>query len=168
MSVVILEKKQRPALRRALCALAATSLALWVTGCEPEPPPGPLSVELGLGDLPVFMPLGAGSSLQLHRGAQGGQHVYFSLRVYGLPEDESLVRASLIRVQDGESLAFPLTQSLTFERSELAPDAHERTRLPLVVDSPEAGTTVRLEVEVEDADGRRSQASHEGLLEWAP
>ena len=71
----------------ALPSIALLALAL-TAGCKEEPPPAPgdLAIELGTGSW-RFEPLVDEQDVELVRGAQGGWHVWVSVRAEGLRGD---------------------------------------------------------------------------------
>jgi len=153
--------------RRGVLALA---LGLMLSGCPGEPPPEPspdMRLEAGTGAR-EFTPLAEGDTLRLQRGCQGGQHVFVSLRGWGLPSDPVMVELALTRADDDRkvSSSFRVRYLFAQSSSEEAPD--ELPGLLLQVPDPAAavGRTVRLTATVELDSGTRVTDTHTGPVEW--
>lgn len=148
------------------------ALGLTLAGCpggppEPEPPP-PLRLEVGTGRQ-QFTPLAEGDTLWLQRGCQNGQHVFVSLRAWGLPPDPVMVELSLTRTEDGQRVSPAYRVRYLFAQGTGdAPD--ELPGLLLLIPQPEPalGRTVRLSASVETDAGEFAEDARTGLLEWGP
>lgn len=154
--------------------LAALMLALGLllAGCpEGEPTdPGPspsLSLEVGTGR--QFTPLAEGDTLLLQRGCQNSQHIFVSLRAWGLPPDPVMVDLSLTRTEDGQRVAPAFRVRYLFAQGTGdAPDELTGLLLQLPNPEPAVGRTVRLLASVETDAGQIVEDTHTGPLEWGP
>jgi hypothetical protein len=135
----------------------------------PEQPAPPLRVEVGTGRSGQFTPVAEGDTLRLQRGCQGSQHIFVSLRAWGLAPDKALVTLALRRTADGQVVSLPYRLRLPFTSP--SPEAPaELTGLLLVVPEPtEAlGRGVALEATVEDEAGHSASDRRGGTLQWGP
>ena len=153
--------------------LAARMLALGLllAGCpegEPiEPGPSALSLEVGTGR--QFTPLAEGGTLLLQRGCQNSQHLFVSLRAWGLPPDPVMVDLSLTRTEDGQRVAPAFRVRYLFAQGTGdAPDELTGLLLQLPNPEPAVGRTVRLVASVETDAGKIVEDAHTGPLEWGP
>jgi hypothetical protein len=158
-------------------ALTAFLLILAPVGCEPEPEPslegsgldgGTWPMELGQGELD-FAPLEEGDALPYARGAQGGQHVFVAFRMHDLDPMRVLVQVTTA-IEGHDDLVLAHRGRVTFE-----PDGSDPTTTDAgapaatyvyagwpaqIADALEhVGTRVRIDVALEDRDGRRARAS---------
>ena len=81
-------------MRPARVALALALLALTGAGCAEAPPHESAAIELGTGSW-RFEPLEDGQEVELVRGAQGGWHMWISVRVRGLEGDALPLRLTM-------------------------------------------------------------------------
>jgi hypothetical protein len=146
------------------------ALGLALAGCPeggPTEPDPSLRLELGTGQ--QFTPLADGETLLLQRGCQGGQHIFVSLRAWGLPPDPVMLDLSLTRPEDGQRVAPPFRVRFLFAQATGdAPD--EVTGLVFLLTQPDqaVGRTVRLTASVETDAGQSAEDSHTGPLQWGP
>lgn len=151
--------------------LAALLLGV-ACGGPPPPPEEPtptLRVEVGTGRTGQFTPVAEGDTLRLQRGCQGSQHVFVSLRAWGLAPDKALVTLALRRTGDSQVVSLPYRLRLPFTSPSPTSPA-ELTGLLLVVPEPaEAlGRAVALEASVEDEAGHSASDRRAGTLQWGP
>jgi len=154
--------------------MAALMLALGLTlaGCPeggPTDPDPSLRLEVGTGQQQQFIPLADGETLLLQRGCQGGQHIFVSLRAWGLPPNPVMLDLSLTRAEDGQGVAPPFRVRFLFTQATGdAPD--EATGLVFQLTQPDqaVGRTVRLTASVETDAGQTAEDSHTGPLQWGP
>lgn len=147
----------------------ALALGLALTGCgEEELPSVEPRLEVGTGR--QFTELTEDAPLQLQSGCQGGQHVFVSLKAWGLAREPHWVELSLTRTEDEQVVSVPYRVRLTFLPGDGAQVPDDLPGLLLVVGEPEQaiGRRVRLTASVETAAGQRLSDTHEGLLEWGP
>lgn len=157
---------------RWLMAALAVGLAACGEGpgdTGPQEEPGPvLRLEVGTGRR--FTPLAEGATLRLQRGCQGGQHVFVSLRAWGLPPAPAMVELALTRTGDDLRVSLPYRVRLPFTEGEGVEAPVELDGLLLVV--PEAdeavGSGVRLSASVESGAGARASDARSGTLQWGP
>ena len=82
--------------RRRLTATCAAAIALALSGCaEVEP-----TLELGTGDR-GFEPIEDGQDLPMIEGAQGGWHLWISLRTRGLDPEDARVELAVSPLEAG-------------------------------------------------------------------
>ena len=163
-----------PTLGRGGVGCEGALYGLWAEGElieEPPPPPPPLD-ELPVGDFEVvvgtspdsFNPVASGDVVTLHRGCQGAQHVWVSLRVEGLEEEPSAFELSL---RDSERA---LT-TLYLEGEAWRPaegGGYELIGLSLVVFDTEAaiGRPLILGAEVRSGSGAVGYGWREVTVDW--
>lgn len=147
---------------------------LWAAcgGGEPPPaeePPPALRVEAGTGRAGQFTPVAEGDTLRLQRGCQGSQHVFVSLRAWGLASDKALVNLALRRTGDSQVVSLPYRLRLPFTSPSPGGPA-ELTGLLLVVPEPAQalGRAVTLEASVEDEAGHSASDRRAATLQWGP
>jgi hypothetical protein len=147
------------------------ALGLLLAGCgatTPEPvPPSDQRLEVGTGRQ-QFTPLSDGDTLRVQRGCQGGQHVFVSLRAWGLPSDPVMVELSLTRTEDGQKVSLPYRVRYLFAQSTEEGTPDELPGLLLVVPEPDqaVGKQVRLTATVEPDFNTRVSDSRTGTLQW--
>ncbi len=152
---------------------AAAAVVATACGSEGALPPleeGPLRIELATGPAGDFESMKDGDPLLLHAGCQGGQHIFVSIRAWGLADPaQSRLRLSLVRKADEVVVSSPFDVRIPFRRS-LDFGGHERKGITLVIDDPRevVGTEVRLEASLESRDGQRASVMREGVVEWGP
>ena len=164
--------------RRSVLALAAALAAL---GCDPEPSGdngssgldgGSWPMEIGQGEI-AFAPLVAGEVLPYVAGTQSGHHVFVAFRMHDLDPMRVLVRVKTT-VEGHDELALERSGRIGFESDGLgqdagvAADAGAGARPSFayagwpaqILDAPEhVGTRTRIDVWLEDRNGRRASAS---------
>ncbi|HYI01200.1 hypothetical protein [Hyalangium sp.] len=150
-------------------AALALALGLTVAGCggnEPEPQP-PMSLELGTGRQ-QFTPLNDGDTLGLQRGCQGGQHIFVSLRAWGLPPEPVMVELSLTRTEDEQKVSSPFRVRYLFAQGNDLDAPDELTGLLLVIPEPDkaVGRAVRVTAAVQTDPGDRATHVRTGTLQW--
>lgn len=146
------------------------ALGLTLAGCpeggptDPDPSP---RLEVGTGQ--QFTPLADGETVLLQRGCQGGQHIFVSLRAWGLPPDPVMVDLSLMRTEDGQRVSPPYRVRLLFAQGTgEAPDELTSLVFQLIHPDQAVGRTVRLMASVETDTGQIVEDSHTGPLQWGP
>ncbi len=162
------------ALPRALTALL---LILAPVGCEPEPDPslegsgldgGTWPMELGRGELD-FEPLEEGDALPYVAGTQSGHHVFVAFRMHDLDAMRVLVQVTTA-VEGHDDLVLERRGRVTFETDDddgVAVDAGAAAATYVyagwpaqILDAPEhVGARVRIDVALEDRNGRSARAS---------
>ncbi len=148
------------------------ALGLILTGCpegptEPDPPAG-LRLEVGTGQR-QFTPLAEGDTLLLQRGCQNSQHIFVSLRAWGLPPSPVMVDLSLTRTEDGQRVAPAFRVRYLFAQGTgNAPDELPGLLLQIPTPEPALGRTVRLLASVQTDDGQIAEDARTGPLEWGP
>lgn len=138
---------------------------------EPAPPPPPLT-DLPVGDFEVelgtgperFTPLSMGDTVTLHRGCQGAQHVWVSLKVTGMTEAPISFELSLR--DSTQVLASMYLEGEPWEHTESG--TYDQVGLSFVVFDAEAaiGRPLVLGVEVRSAEGRIGYGWREVRVEW--
>ncbi len=157
-------RSTRTFLRLGLCILGL----VLVSGCpEPEPVGPPVRLEVGHGL--EFTPIEAGTVLELHRGTQGGQHVYVSLRAWDMPVYRNTVELTLERVSDGRQLSADYEVKLRFDAPMGEGEPALLEGLLLVVRNPSdvIGQQVRLKASIESEDGHQGSDSRTATVDWA-
>lgn len=143
----------------------ALVLLLAACGTATEESPAP-RVEVGTGR--QFTALAEGALLELVRGSQGGQHVFVSLRAWGLSPLTAQVELSLVRVDDGRVVSAPHNLRLPFQpgADPTAPATLEG--LLLVVPDPELAVDreVRLVANVHAESGALATDARTATLRW--
>ena len=143
-------------------ALLTCLLGLVACG-EAGDPTSATSLELGTGSW-RFEALDDGQEVELIRGAQGGWHVWVSLRVRGVPEDRSLVSLS-IQPADQSRPADTADLQLRFDRADREGFRHYIGWTGIV---PEpaclVGELVRLEATLSRPDGTELHAERDVRL----
>jgi hypothetical protein len=156
----------------------ALALALAVLGCDPEPREnssgldgGSWPMELGQGEV-GFAPLAEGDTLPYVAGAQGGYHVFVAFRMRDLDPMRVLVRVTTA-VEGHDELVLDRRGRVTFEREAnpsgaVAPaDAGTGPATRYVYAGWPAqileagehfGERTRIDVQLEDKNGRRASA----------
>lgn len=148
----------------------AFALGLWLCGCPESPPPEPspdMRLEVGTGQQ-EFTPLADGDTLLIHRGCQGSQHTYVSLRSWGLPSDPVIVELALTRTEDGTKVSSKFRVRYLFAQSasEELPDTLPGLLLPIPDPSAAVGRSVRLTASVELDSGATVTDARTGTLQW--
>jgi len=142
---------------RSAGALAATIL---VAGCADAPPVEDAALELGTGSW-RFEPLEDGQEVELVRGAQGGWHVWISVRTRGVEDDRPPVRLT-VGPADGSRPPDEVEVALPFD-----PPRDDGWRQLVgytgVVNEPAClvGELVRFTVRVTTADGEELTAERD-------
>jgi hypothetical protein len=169
-----LSRIRRAPSRGAWRAVVALALGLTVAGCPqeeppPNPPPSSLRLEVGAGR-DQFTALVDGDTLQIHRGCQGSQHTFVSLRAWGLPSEPVLVDLSLTRTEDGQKVSQPSRVRYLFPQNDDPEAAEELVGLLLPIPSPDAavGKDVRLMATVQTDAGDSATDARTGTLQWGP
>lgn len=148
----------------------ALVLGLLLCGCPESPPPEPspdMRLEVGTGQR-EFTALTDGDSLLIHRGCQGSQHTYVSLRSWGLPSEPVIVQLSLTRTEDGKQVSSKYRVRYLFEQgsSEELPDNLPGLLLPVSDPSAAVERSVRLTASVELDSGVTVTDARTGTLQW--
>lgn len=168
---VTLDSVRRASSRLARSALCTgwLTVGLGLAGCPGDEPDGPLrQLEVGTGL--SFTPIEEGSTLELHSGGQGGQHVFVSLRVWELTNVRAKVELSLERVSDGERVSDPYAVNLRFAEAMRAGEPATLEGLLLVIEDPSeaVGRELRLSASFESASsGEHGADSRTATLQWA-
>lgn len=141
--------------RQPLCVLALS--ALLASACAGEPPLDEASLELGTGTW-RFEPLEDGDEIPLVRGAQGGWHIWISVRADGLASELGSL----------ELVVQPADESRPAQRTTIGvrldpPDREGRRAYlgwPAILADPACtvGVMYRLEATLTDASGQRVRA----------
>jgi hypothetical protein len=158
-----------------LLASACGVAPQWVDGGRVETRDGSpdagqpaLRLVLGTGAPGIFLDIVNGQRLLLQRGCQGSQHIYFSLRAWGVTQPRP--RVSLVVVEDGasRSLSAPYSLQLPFE-SVGGADFVQWTGLTPVVEEPAdvVGKTVKLRARIDDGTASASD-ERTVRVEWGP
>lgn len=146
------------------------ALGLILAGCPeggPTEPDPSLRLELGTGQ--QFTPLADGETLLLQQGCQGSQHIFVSLRAWGLPPNPVMVDLSLTRTEDGQRVAPAYRVRFLFAQGTGdAPDELPGLVFQLTQPAQAVDRTVRLTATVETDAGQLTEDSHTGPLEWGP
>jgi hypothetical protein len=150
-------------------AALALALGLTLAGCggnEPQPQPSQ-SLELGTGRQ-QFTPLTDGDTLRVQRGCQGGQHIFVSLRAWGLPPEPVMVELSLTRTEDELKVSLPYRVRYLFTQGSTSDAPDELPGLLLVIPEPDkaVGKEVRLTAAVQTDPGDRATHARTGTLQW--
>ena len=149
-----------------LCGACGTSDA----GSGPGGDGGAASatVELGTGQ-DDFVPFEDGETLALHRGTQGLQHVFVSLRTRGLEPRGVLIDLGLTRDRDGARVSVPFEVRLSVSPVD-GEDYAKLAGLIVVVEFPEEALDEELTLEARLTDGRDrvATASRPVQVDWAP
>jgi hypothetical protein len=147
------------------------ALGLTLAGCPeggPTEPDPSLRLEVATGQQ-QFTPLAEGETLLLRQGCQGSQHIFVSLRAWGLPPNPVMVELSLTRAEDGQRVAPAFRVRYLFAQGMGdAPDELPGLLLQLTQPEQAVGRTVRLMASVETDAGQLAEDSHTGPLEWGP
>lgn len=155
---------------RAVTWSALLAVGLSLTGCpepEPEPVGEPLPFEVGTGL--QFTPVEEGAIFELERGGQGGQHVYVSMRVWGLTNIRARVVMSLERASDGKRVSSPYSVDLRFSKSIHEGEPATLEGLLLMVPDPRdvVDQQVRLKASFTSVVGEHGSDERLGTLQWA-
>lgn len=128
-------------------------------------------LEIGTGRIGVFEPLPDDGTALLAKGCQGSQHVWISLRTWGLDTVRALVSAEMRLEGDTESQSVPLQLRLTFEEPN-GEDYHELTGLQLIVPEPAMveGKRCVIEATVSETEslGTTVTDTKHVIVEWGP
>lgn len=152
---------------RAACGALALAALLLLTACPGEPEP--FTLELGTAEThDTFLPLAEGGEVHMHRGPQGGQHVWVALRSMDVTEGTAHVRVSLTDADSGERLTLPSVGYVPFLSNREGGALHA-TGLTLVIDDPVRvlGRRARLEAQVTDAQGRPGMDARTVVVRWS-
>jgi hypothetical protein len=128
------------------------------------------SVELATGGPGEFVPVTDGQQVLLHRGCQGSQHVFFSLRTGGIAFAEApWITLSVLREEDRRvvSSRYELRLPLTARGD----GSGEITGLTPVIEEPRdvVGQAVVMVAVVEDATRSvRAEAQRRVTVAWGP
>lgn len=108
-----------------------------------------------------------GAQVGLHRGCQGSQHVFVSVRVRGPSTGRIVVSLAIRRTRDGEQVSLPFELRLPFESSPTE-DVREQLGLTVVVPVPSdvVDEEVTIEGEVRDEVGREASAVRRASVRW--
>jgi hypothetical protein len=146
-------------------------LCLLLAGCgdASAPSDGALSpprIEVGTGR--AFIALEEGATLELVRGSQGSQHVFVSLRAWGLSPLTAQVELTLARAEDGVVVSAPYRLRLPFEPGTGAEAPATVESLLLVVPDPALAVDreVRLTATVRSESGALATDTRTAMLEW--
>jgi hypothetical protein len=144
------------------------ALGLGLAGCSPDGPDGPeLPFEVGTGRF--FTPMEEGSTVELHRGVQGGQHVFVSMRVWDLTNIRARVEMSMERASDGARVSSPYSVNLRFSNGIRQDDPATIEGLLLMV--PDASQAVDRDVRItasfESVVGEHGSDTRTVRLQWA-
>lgn len=127
----------------------------------------PLRLVLGTGAPKAFVDVANGQQLPLQRGCQGSQHIFFSLRAWGVTQPRP--RLTLI-IEDpgGRQVSSPYSLQLPFEPVTNA-DFVQWTGLTPVVEEPAdvVGKTVRLRARLDDGTASASD-ERTVSVQWGP
>lgn len=154
---------------RSLLGTVAPLLALaglTLVACAGEEPAGELAIELGTGEW-QFEPLVDGQSVRLVHGAQGGWHVWTSVRTTGV--DPEHVRLELgMRLADDPEADWD-TSRIDVRMVEDG-DALAYLGYPFVVPRPACvvGRPLELRATLTDAHGRRGSDACMIVTDWVP
>jgi hypothetical protein len=146
------------------------ALGLSLVGCGKDAPPEPPTIQLELGTGQQFTPVADGDALRLQRGCQGSQHVFVSLRAWGLPSEPVFVELSLTRTEDEQRVSRPYRVRYLFAQGSEpnAPDELPGLLLAVPTADEAVGKAVRLSAMVETDSGQRGTDSRTGTVEWGP
>lgn len=148
-------------------AWLAAALGLAACSEDASREPEAQRVEVGTGDGGRFVAISDGGALSLQRGCQGSQHVFTSVRAWGMTGSRLLIRAEIVRVRDGEVVSIPLSLRLPLdERNDVG--ARQITGLTPVVADPVdvVGEQVELRASVEDEVGAIAADARRGVVRW--
>lgn len=148
------------------------ALVLTLSGCPEAPPPEPdpgMRLEVGTGQ-EQFTAFVEGEPLWVQKGCQGGQHVFVSLRGWGLPSYALMVELALTRPEDEQKVSSKFRVRYLFAQGsgEDAPDELPGLLLQLPDPSATVGRAVRLSASVELDSGQRVSDEYTGTLQWGP
>jgi hypothetical protein len=137
-------------------------------GCGKDTPPEPPAFQLEVGTGQQFTPVADGDTLRLQQGCQGSQHVFVSLRAWGLPSEPVFVELSLTRTEDGQQVSRPYRVRYLFAQGSepSAPDELPGLLLTVPTADDAVGKAVRLSATVEADSGQRGTDSRTGTVEW--
>lgn len=132
---------------------------------------GMARLEIGTGRIGVFETLPDDGTALLAKGCQGSQHVWISLRTWGLDTVRALVSAELRVEGETEPQSVPLQLRLTFEEP-AGEDYHELTGLQLIVPEPALVEGKRCIIEATVSEtaslGATATDTRRVLVEWGP
>jgi hypothetical protein len=127
-------------------------------------------LELGTGARGAFASVTDGQTVFLQRGCQGSQHVFVSLRAWGISATAPrMVTITVSRVEDGARVASAYSLLIPFVAT--ADGGAEVTGLTPVIEEPRdvLGRAVILRAVVEDAAlGVRVDDERRVVVQWGP
>ncbi len=145
--------------RRRLTATCAAAIALALSGCaEVEP-----TLELGTGDR-GFEPIEDGQDLPMIEGAQGGWHLWISLRTTGLDPSDARVAMAVAPLEAGR----PRQERILEVDLQPHEGYHRLIGVPMVMSLPECfqNRVVLVEVTVTDRGGRTESDERVVVPRW--
>ncbi len=154
------------------------SLQSGVTGCTQMPPvddggvdgdiPSDAAISVGTGE-GVFTAFEDNETLELVAGCQGAQHVWVSLRSWGLETRGTIIELELLRTRDSTVVSDPFVVRVSFLRVENEAYA-EIIGMTLVVQEPDEalGEDLIISARVRDVQGRQVTLERPIQLEWGP
>lgn len=148
--------------------------ALLVGGCGDDttrrPDGGTPTIEIGTGGILVYEPVSDGDTMYLSRGCQGSQHLWISVRAWGLDTQPALIRLNATRARDDLPLSLGPEGLLVRLRFQQLDGLDELTGLQLQIPDPDLalGEEVRVMVEVSEdfTGGRTVRAERLVAVEW--
>ena len=152
--------RRTQATTRGAIAIAICALLALLVGCDQEYViDGPAEFEVGTGEY-AFEAVAPGEELQVVHGPQGGDHVWLGVRVANMQPKRFHLESSMVRVEDGQSVGFPLFFDVDLF---IGPSGDlEYAGLPLQLDPDQLrGVRVRVTIEALDREGRTMSAAME-------
>jgi hypothetical protein len=148
-------------------AWLAAAIGLAACSDDASHEPEAQRMEVGTGDRGRFVAISDGGALSLQRGCQGSQHVFTSVRAWGMTGARLLIRAEIMRVRDGEVVSIPLSLRLPLDELNDV-GARQITGLTPVVADPVdvVGEQVELRASVEDESGAIVADARRGVVRW--
>lgn len=144
--------------------LVALATVVSVAGCADAPPVEDAALELGTGSW-RFEPLEDGQEVELVRGAQGGWHVWISVRVKGMQGEPPPLR---LTVQPADESRAAATSEVLLPFDPPRDDGwRQLVGYTGVVNDPSClvGELVRFTVEMPMADGEVMRAERDVLVQ---
>lgn len=140
-------------------ALGLVPVAFVAGGCANDAAPKEGTLELGSGES-EFAPIEDGAHVDLVRGAQGGYHVWLSMRATGLAPKN--VRTHVTAERDADDLMLSESRvALQFTPVAAETPTIEFAGWPTILTMPACavGQLLRIHVELQDAEGARAAAT---------